>query len=274
MNFSNILNEIQKADPEVFERTSQRRSILKNFGTKVALASLPLAIGSLLNKAYGKNTDALTDTLSRLLSFEYFEDAVYKKALSTTGLIPDSAKAGFVKIAADEAAHVAFLTALIKASGLPLPPKPTYDFTGGGGTGTGQFSKAFTHYNDFAELAQMMEDAAVRAYKGEIPVLMPDNDLLTQVMGIHSAEARHAAHIRMERYYLGYKPWVTGSASDIIGKPIANPAYAKDNNAMQLGINMINLNGYTLSEAAVTQAFDEPLNAVDAANILSFFIKP
>jgi hypothetical protein len=274
MNFSNILNEIQKADPEVFERTSQRRSILKNFGTKVALASLPLAIGSLFNKAYGKTTDAVTDALSRLLSYKYFEDAVYQKALGTSGLIPASSRPVFEKIAADEAAHVVFLSNLIQDSGLPLPPKPAYDFTGGGGTGTGQFSKAFTDYNEFVELAQMLEDTGVRVFKGEMNVFMPDNDILLHVMGIHSVEARHAAHLRLERYFLGYKPWITGSASDIIGKPIANPCYAKDNNASQLGINLINLNGYTLPEAVVTQAFDEPLNSVDSGIILSFFIKP
>lgn len=274
MNFSNILNEIQKADPEVFERTSQRRSILKNFGTKVALASLPLAIGSMFKKAYGKTTDAVTDTISLALSFEYFEDAMYKKALATPGLIPSASVPVFKKIADDEAAHVAFLSGLLTGAGMPLPTKPTYDFTGGAGTGSGQFSKAFTHYNDFAEMAQMVEDTGVRAYKGQLTTLMPDNDLLTFAMGIHSVEARHAAHIRLERYYLGYKPWVTRSASDIAGKAIADKSYASENKTSQLGINLIDINGFALSEDAVTQAFDEPINSVEAGAILNMFIKP
>ena len=34
MNLKNILNEIEKINPEVFERLSERRSILKSMGKK------------------------------------------------------------------------------------------------------------------------------------------------------------------------------------------------------------------------------------------------
>ena len=50
MNFRNILHDIEKTDPEVYEKLSGRRQVLKSFGAKVAVAALPLAIASLLER--------------------------------------------------------------------------------------------------------------------------------------------------------------------------------------------------------------------------------
>ena len=75
MNFKNILREIEKTDPEVYERLSGRRQVLKSFSSKVAVAALPLAIGSLFKKAYGKTADAngVINALNLALEMEYFE---------------------------------------------------------------------------------------------------------------------------------------------------------------------------------------------------------
>ena len=56
MDFRNILQEIEKTDPEVYERLNGRRHVLKSFSSKVALAALPFAIGSMFKKAYGRTT--------------------------------------------------------------------------------------------------------------------------------------------------------------------------------------------------------------------------
>ncbi len=276
MSINNILNEIQKVDPEVLEQTTERRSLLKNIGSKLALAALPVAAGAFINKVYGKATDAVSDSMELLLTWQYFTDAFYKKAIGTSGLIPDSAKAAFSKIAADEAAHLKFFSDVITGAGGSLPAKPTYDFTGGAGTPSGEFGAAFTDYKTFLELAQLIEDTTVRAYGGQMPYLIPDNDLITFVMRIHSVQARHAAHVRSERYNIitPYKPWVTQANSDIVGKPSADKSYANDNNVYQLGMKLANLNGYTISNDTVTEAFDEPLSSVDINAILNQFIQP
>ena len=47
MNLQNIVTEIEKVDPEVYERLDTRRSAMKNFanlGGKIALAAVPLAL--------------------------------------------------------------------------------------------------------------------------------------------------------------------------------------------------------------------------------------
>ena len=70
MNLQNIISEIEKVDPEVYDRLDTRRKAMKKFANlsgKVALASLPIAFGSMLNTAYGKAgsvTDLVSDTLN------------------------------------------------------------------------------------------------------------------------------------------------------------------------------------------------------------------
>ena len=73
MDLKNILQEIEKADPEVYEKLSDRRGILKSFGSKVAVAALPFALGSLFKKVYGKNTDTVVAALNFARELEYFE---------------------------------------------------------------------------------------------------------------------------------------------------------------------------------------------------------
>ncbi|MEP6727291.1 MAG: hypothetical protein ABJC98_15845 [Bacteroidota bacterium] len=56
MIISNILEEIEKVDPEIYERLSPRRTAMQQFfkmGSKVAIAAVPLGLGVMFNKAYG-----------------------------------------------------------------------------------------------------------------------------------------------------------------------------------------------------------------------------
>jgi hypothetical protein len=48
MNLQNILTEIEKTDPEVYDRLDTRRNVMKSFAKtsgKIALAALPFALG-------------------------------------------------------------------------------------------------------------------------------------------------------------------------------------------------------------------------------------
>src|SRR3569833_2986026 len=114
MNIRNILQEIEKTEPEEYTRLSGRRHMLKSFGSKVAVAALPLAVGSLFKKAYGKPTGStVVDALNYLLELEYFQYAFYRTANNTVGLIPASDLPGFQKIELHQKEHIGWLLGTI-----------------------------------------------------------------------------------------------------------------------------------------------------------------
>lgn len=271
MNFSNILNEISKSDPEVFDRTSQRRDVIKNFSRKLALTALPFAVGSLFQKAYGKTTDAIIDTLNFALSLEHLEAEFYKMAVATSGALLQTtgganALSAFTTIRDHEVAHVNFLTTAIQgAGGMPVA-KATYDFTAGG-----LFADVFTNYDTLLAVSQAFEDTGVRAYKGQAGNLMGNNDVLTAALQIHSVEARHAAHIREMRKARGadVKPWITMNQSGI-GSTAVQPIYNGEENIMQGGVNIPA--AASISTDAASEAFDEPLDKSTVLAIVGPFI--
>ncbi len=274
MNLQGIFNEIEQADPEFYEKTSERRHILKSFGSKVALAALPFAMGSLFKKAYGKSTDVILDTLNFALTLEYLEAEFYKNGNNASGLIPSGpATAALAKIGADEAAHVSFLVSAITAAGGTPVAKPTFDFSGGNGSGNGPFKTAFTDYDLFLAVAQTFEDTGVRAYKGQAGNLMASNDVLTAALNIHSVEARHASHIRQMRKARGadLKPWITGSDTGGIGAAV-QASYNGEEVTSQAGVNIVNINGMSISAAAASEAFDEILTKDAVLAIVDPFI--
>ncbi|MEJ7768579.1 MAG: ferritin-like domain-containing protein, partial [Chitinophagaceae bacterium] len=71
MNLNNIFGEIEKVDPEVYDRLNTRRKAMRNFanlGGKLALAAVPFAFGSLFQKAYAGTTDT-KDTVVEILNY-------------------------------------------------------------------------------------------------------------------------------------------------------------------------------------------------------------
>ena len=126
MNIQNIINEIEKVDPEVYDRLNGRRDAMKSFAKlsgRVALTALPLAFGSMLQKAYGQSGATLiTDTLNFALTLEYIEANFYIKGVATAGLIPAGPGVGALTTIRDhETAHVNFLrTAITSLSGTPV----------------------------------------------------------------------------------------------------------------------------------------------------------
>lgn len=278
MNFSSILTEIEKLDPEVYERTSQRRDVIKNWGRKIALASLPVALGSMFKTAYGKGTASIVDVLNYALTLEYLEAEFYNTALSTMHIFSDAARAAITTIAQHENQHVAFLKATITAANATPIAKPTFDFSGGGGSGSGPFASVFGDYNLFLAVAQVLEDTGVRAYKGAAPDLMSDNAILTAALNIHSVEARHASHIRQMRRATGaapnIKPWITGNDSGITPANLVEANYKGEENKMQGTVNIVGIGGFVISDDAASEAFDEPLTMSDVMTIIAPFIAP
>ncbi len=286
MNFSNIMAEIEKTDPEVYEKLDTRRNVMKGFANlsgKLALAAVPLALSSMFNKAYGGPTDAISDVLNYALTLEYLEAEFYANIVASPvyGTIPAAAQGALSKIAQDEAKHVLFLKTVLGSSAVP---KPTFDFTGGNGTGTGPFAGYLGSYAVQLAMAQVFEDTGVRAYKGQAAVLIPNNDVLTAALNIHSVEARHASHIRQMRRALGaagavpagvdLKPWITLKQSGI-DNPFAaavQPSYDGEEITAQAGVELTTVGGMTFTAAAASAAFDEPLTMAQVLAIVDPFI--
>lgn len=276
MNIINILEEIEKVDGEVYERLSPRRAAMKEFygfGSKVALAAVPLALGSMFKKAYGQTSSTVLDVLNFALTLEYLEYYFYQAGTAASGLIPAGtpAVAAITTIRDHELAHVNLLKGAITASGgTPVAfTAAQFDYTA-----KGNFPTVFSNYPTFLAVAQGFEDTGVRAYKGQAPNLMSSPSVLQTALQIHSVEARHASHIRQMRAttagggVVGLKPWITGANDS--GVPQLNPTYAGEDNVTQAGINIPGL-GFSVN--ASTAAFDEPLAKADVLAIASLFIK-
>ncbi len=271
MNFSQIIKSIENVDPEIYERTSDRRDIFKNFGStgkKIALTALPFALGSIFQKAYGQTPTSVIDVLNFALTLEYLESGFYAQATATNGLIASTETGGFATIAAHEAEHVAFLTSAIKASGGTPVAKPTFDYTA-----KGAFSDVFTNYATFLAVSQTFEDTGVRAYKGQAPNLQSNGSVLTAALNIHSVEARHASYVRYVRYKAGaaVTPWITGTDSGGIGAAVA-ASYAGEDNTVQATVQITGINGFSISAGAASAAFDEPLTSTAVLAIVAPFI--
>jgi len=286
MKIENIINEIENVDPEIYQRLDGRRSAMKNFtkfSGKIALASLPIAFGSMLNKAYGSptgTTDAITDVLNFALTLEYIESEFYKKGydagVAGTLAIPAGAPIGAIKTIRDhENAHVAFLkTAITSLGGTPVAfTAASFDFTA-----KGTFPTVFTDYALFLAVAQTFEDTGVRAYKGQAGNLISNNDILTAALNIHSVEARHASHIRQMRKANGglvpagvdVKPWITLNQSGI-GSSAVQASYDGEEVITQAGVNIVNIGGFTISPSAASECFDEPLTKEQVVAIVTPF---
>lgn len=226
MNFFHILSEIEKTDPEVFERFDARRQVFKHltgFGKKMTAAALPLAMGSIFNKAYGQSTSApgVNDVLNFALKLEYLEAYFYNLGLQGDGSIVVGAGSGatavtaaqtafraqfsatnlasLLKIRTDENNHVNFLRTALGNNAIAAPAVSQFDFTGGKGNNAGPFAGVFANAALFLAVAQSLEDTGVRAYKGGAPYLASNKDVLTAALNIHSVEARHASRLRTMR---------------------------------------------------------------------------
>lgn len=273
MNLLNIVNEIEKVDPEVYDRLDDRRAAFKQFAGfagKVAAVSLPFMVASMFKKAYGQtgsNTDII-GVLNFALTLEYLESEFYKKAVATSGLIPAADLPGFTTIRDHEVAHVAFLkTAIQGLGGTPVSfTASNFDYTA-----HGAYPTVFSNYDTLLAVSQAFEDTGVRAYKGQAGNLMSNKAILTAALQIHSVEARHASHIRKTRKDRGaaIKPWITGNDPGGISGIAA--VYAGEENTTQGGVQITGINGMNISSNAASEAFDEPLTKDQVTAIVTPF---
>ncbi len=276
MNIHKILTDIEKSDSEVYERLDSRRGAMKSFaslGSKIALAAVPLALGSMFKKAYGQSNTDVVAVLNFALTLEYLEAGFYDQALlAGVSLIPGGASTSAITtIRNHERAHVSLLKSTITSlNGVP-DAEPIFDFTAGGA-----FADVFVNYQTFLAVAQTFEDTGVRAYKGQAGALINSNDVLTAALQIHSVEARHASHIRQMRKALNtsqvIKPWITLDQNRGIG-PAVQASYNGESLTKQLTIETVGINGnLQITSTQASESFDEPLTKAQVLAIIDPFI--
>ncbi|MCB2407199.1 ferritin-like domain-containing protein [Hymenobacter lucidus] len=290
MNILKLLADLSAVDPDSYERISGRRGVLASLGQtgrRAVAAAVPLAFGTVLQKAYGRRAATIVDAFSLALTLEYLESDFYTRALASTSLVfPGNTRTVFQAIAQHEQDHVTFLQKVLADSGVAVPAKPKFDFTGSkNNTRPALYADVFQNFGTFLKVAQLLEDTGVRAYKGQVETLATDNDLLEGALRIHAVEARHAAHIRgMRRTLLGanVRNWISTRDEVITTPGVTDAVYAGEEVARQGLIDLVNyfptdtsqiLTG-TKEQVTISlgEAFDEPMTATTASNIASLFI--
>jgi hypothetical protein len=282
MNLFNIIDDLEKIDPEFNDRLNPRRAAIKNitsFGSKVALAAMPFALGTMLKRAYAADAvkPAVVDVLNFALTLEYLQSSLYNLGTDTGTVIPANTLPYFITIRDDENQHVSVLKTLITRLGGTPVSTPEFDFSGGNGTKTGPFKDVFVDYGVFLNVALAFEDTGVRGYKGQLSNLLGNKDLLSAALAIHAVEARHASAIRQ---ILKLSPWITSTAtsSNDTGVATLDAYYKGEENVIQSTVDITKLKslaGDTTTVEIATAAFDEPLS-MDQLNALlvgSFIVK-
>jgi hypothetical protein len=252
------------------ETKTSRKDALMTFGSlskKAAIAAIPFGLGAAFttNSMARQSSADPVAALQLALTLEYLEDEFYDLALQS-GVIPSGRpETVYMQISKHEQAHVTFLKAGLEGAGVTPVSKPEFDFTAGGAF------DPFNNYEQLLALSQAFEDTGVRAYKGQAGNLM-GSDFLTVGLQIHSVEARHASEVRRLR---GLKGWITRKERGAGMPEATQPVYDGEQNTTQAGVNVAGLSSGLIGnvEDAVTQAYDEPINAGTADAIASLFIK-
>ena len=280
MNLQNILTEIEKVDPEVYDRLDSRRGAMQRFafaGKVLAAAAVPSAIGSMFKKAYGQNSNKIIEVLNYALTLEYLEYEFYKKGIEQAPIPNATARGALTTLRNHEQAHVNLLRdTIISLGGTPVMfTSSSFDFTA-----KGTFPTVFSDYGVFLAVAQTFEDTGVRAYKGQAANLLSNDLLLRTALRIHSVEARHASHLREMRSRYGgalipsgitVQPWITLDQSGIASAAV-QPSYNGEALTSQAGVNIININGFEITAEDASEAFDEPLTMEQVLAIASPFL--
>ena len=308
MDLFKILSDIEKVDAEVYERFNTRRRVFKHIsgmGKAVTAATMPALLGTMFRKAYGQSTTLSADiaaTLNLALSLEYLEFYYYQQGIAS-GLFTGDNLNAITIIRDDEQGHINALRAIPGYTPIPDPTAAAYDYTAGGRI------LPFSSQALYLGTSQAFVDTGVRAYKGGAATLMPNKDILTAALNIHSVEARHSSHIRTMRRGLTAaagangtavagqdgggandslpKSWVSllesGGPAPTLTAPVYGAGtdaakYPAEDNVTQGGVNVQTTptppTGLTISQAAASEAFDEPLDAAKVKSIAINFVAP
>lgn len=142
-----------------------------------------VALGALNNGfqlTSAKDFGSDIDVLNYALTLEYLEAEFYRQG-NKANLVSGKEKQYLMQIGADEASHVATLTATIQKLGGTPVGAPAVDFGG-----------AFETRKSYLTTAHIFENKGVGAYLGAAG-FVKDKMILQAAAGIFGVEARHAA---------------------------------------------------------------------------------
>ncbi|SHK36211.1 ferritin-like domain-containing protein [Hymenobacter psychrotolerans] len=286
MNILKLLAELAEINPNQLEQSAPRREALENlsrFGAKALAAALPFGLAAL--PAQARTTLTILDSLNLFLQIERLQEALYSRALAlTVPFFPadPTFRASVAAMQRHQQQHIVLLTDAITSSGSTAIAAPNFDFTGTkNGTQPALFANVFTDFDQFLQVAQLLEDAAVRAYKGQVEFL--NNAFIVQtVLQLHATEARHAARIRLMRKQRGatVKPWpsptdasitVAGKTDVVYEGEDALKQYLSNTRPVPFQLLPIGYPGTNILTQGVPEAFDEPLNTDQTQAVLALF---
>lgn len=277
MNLFKIIDQLSEVDPDVLDRFDSRRSVFNSLGTvakRTALAATPLFLSGLFQKAYAGTQATPVEVLQYGLALELFEQDFYAKVKASPLYAAASAgdRAAIDKIKQHEDSHVTLLSTAIR--GLGATPVTGVKFK------QAEFAKLTTFKTGVVAtsqlgIAQLLEDAGVRAYKGRAGELL-GTDLLTVALQIHSVEARHAAKIRDMR---GQRAWVN-PADDLASHPVYGSGVTAGSTPAAFGLVVPAYttaspieNNTTQSGVPITSGLGAPYTAADAAASFDEFLQ-
>ena len=288
MNLLAFLDQIGQVPPE----TAARRTALMRLGAagwRGLAAALPVAVAA-VGPAVAAPTVTTLDAVALLLQLEQLQYAFYTQALGAAGLLPAAGQPDVLRLQTQQQQHVAFLGQTLTDAGLPVPGAPAFDFSGQRNVAANPvlFPGVFTDYASFLQLAQQLEDAAVRLYLGQLPSLAPERLLYRAVLAMQATEARHASHVRTLRRAQGatVKNWpsVADAAPPapltITAEGTTASLYAGEANVEQLipgplrvpfATLLVAANSAAVAGTAAAEAFDEPLTTAQARALLALF---
>lgn len=307
MDFLNLLARLADLDSTSAapQPAAPRRAALGQLG-QAGTALLPALLLSALSQPA---TAGILDTRTRLdvlllvRQLAALENELHSRALGLVAgypALPLTApeKAGIQLIQQQEAQRIALFSQLITDGGATLPATPRYDFTGSkNGTQAALYPDIQTNPDTYLLVAQVIKDAAVRVYKSQVDFVRSDIYLTETLLRTHSAEARHASHLRTLRRQRGavVKSWVSPDDAEVPATSAAiTRVYEGESSSIQ-AYNVSDANGQLgplvsvpfdstlpinvatppLSPEAilrkVAEAFDEPAEAVVATNVAALF---
>lgn len=302
MDLFQLITDIEKVDPEVYERFDPRRRVFQHFGTmgkRLTAAMLPGLFAGLFTRAYGQTGNlpaAIADVLNLALKLEYLEKYFYQSALDTVSFPSTDARRAIEIILNDENGHITTLRNTLGAQAIADPGRATFDYTGArGGERAALFPDVLTNFTTFVTVSQSFVDTGVRAYKGGAPALMPNKDILQAALNIHSVEARHSSRVRSLRRggvtsTSAPKSWISGDEgySAVAGQPNTplgvglrpyGPGadatlYPIESNIQQgPASNRVNIQtNSSITALAASESFDEPLDPATVMAIARNFV--
>ena len=177
----------------------------------------------------------------------------------------------FNTIAKHDRQHIDILKIRLIPFKFPPIQKPTFDFSGGAGSGNGPYKDVFKNESTLGAVARSLKDLSVRAYIAQYEYMSRAG--IVNGSGVHPVECRHAAQLRSLPFgrLESEQPWITRNLTNVPFDGL-RPVYFGEENTVQDNIQIVNINGKAVTVDHATEAFDEPLEMEAANSILEQFI--